>query len=611
MRPRGAPRPLAAQEDDVSNGNGNGSQAALWAAVLVVLAGAAGFLIFATGGGEEDSGGTTTVLEPGAAPSGTPELAASSQPEQPPVTEPPVDQLGEEPGPGSPDLPTPVAPIEPDAPPAPTATADVPIREFLTVHASDWQATGEQWAAMYLAGAKSGHAHRTVTREERDGVPVWVSTEEGMFQLDRGGAVLTIKSVSKIYERDDGQVVAFESRTEMGGPAQTASGTVTNGQLELTRMGRTTTHAYPEGALGPVAAHRRILQHVSAGEREFVIPSFSAEVPDQADKVKYTVADVEKVDLYGRVLMGQRVNALSSLMPMPASRWIAADGTPIQDQVESPIGLMLIKPCDEETAKSKNEPAEVFLASFVRPQREIKKPRKLPRAVYRLGLRDGALTSIYEGEGQTVLSRADGKLMLEVKWPEAPEGVKPFQLPAKIEGMHGFLAPNAFIESDDELVMSMAKEAVGDEKDALEVAVLIEDYVREKIDDKNLNVGFATAAEVARSCEGDCTEHGVLCAALARAVGLPARVVTGLAYLPPVKGVAALEKTGGFGFHMWTEVYVADGYWYPIDAAIGKFDGTHIALGKSDMAGASPGHNMTVETVKFMGKLTLEVVEPK
>ena len=41
----------------------------------------------------------------------------------------------------------------------------------------------------------------------------------------------------------------------------------------------------------------------------------------------------------------------------------------------------------------------------------------------------------------------------------------------------------------------------------------------------------ATAAEVARSREGDCTEHAVLLAALARARGIPARVAMGLVYV--------------------------------------------------------------------------------
>ena len=541
-----------------------------WALRLLLLMGAVGLLLVAPGCDED---GPVRLEDP---PTPAPAPAPDAPPAKPPV-------------------------VRPATGPAPNFRLDI----------SKFDPTSDQWHAMYLAGAKSGHSHRVIAREERGGVPVWVYRENSHFELDRGGSKMVIKGEARVVEDDAGQVLEFESKMTMGGMPQTVVGKYKDGKLELTRGGRTTTHEYPKGALGPMASARKVLGRVAAGERSFVVTSFSTEVPDQADAVSYEVGEVEKVDLYGRVLLGLRVNGTSSLMPMPAARWIKSDGSSIQEQVDLPFGQLVLKPCDEQTAKSKNEPAEVFLASFVQPQREIKNPRELARAVYKLGMKDGAMESIYEGEGQKILERPDGHLLLEVTWPVAPEGVKAFQLPTKIEGMDNYLAPNAFIESDDELVMSMAKEAIGEEKDALKIAVLIQDYVREKIDDKNLNVGFATAAEVARSCEGDCTEHGVLCAALARAVGLPARVVTGLTYLGPVADVPALAKTGGFGFHMWAEVYVADGYWYPIDAAIGKYDGTHIALGKSDLAGASPGHNMTVETMTVMGKLTLEVVEPK
>ena len=65
--------------------------------------------------------------------------------------------------------------------------------------------------------------------------------------------------------------------------------------------------------------------------------------------------------------------------------------------------------------------------------------------------------------------------------------------------------------------------------------------------------------EVARSLEGDCTEHAVLLAALCRARKIPARVAFGLVYYPPQKG---------FAYHMWNEVWIAD-RWIPLDATLG------------------------------------------
>ena len=80
-----------------------------------------------------------------------------------------------------------------------------------------------------------------------------------------------------------------------------------------------------------------------------------------------------------------------------------------------------------------------------------------------------------------------------------------------------------------------------------QVALALEGYVHSTMTKKNFSQAFSTAAEVAESREGDCTEHAVLLAALARACGIPSRVAIGLVYV---------ESAGGFGYHMWTEMYL-------------------------------------------------------
>ena len=57
----------------------------------------------------------------------------------------------------------------------------------------------------------------------------------------------------------------------------------------------------------------------------------------------------------------------------------------------------------------------------------------------------------------------------------------------------------------------------------------LETFVRGFISRKTLGVGYASALEVARDPQGDCTEHAVLLAALGRALGIATRVVDGLA----------------------------------------------------------------------------------
>ena len=136
--------------------------------------------------------------------------------------------------------------------------------------------------------------------------------------------------------------------------------------------------------------------------------------------------------------------------------------------------------------------------------------------------------------------------------------------------------------------MAQAKEAAGDETDPWKVAVALEAYVHRAVTMKDFSQALATASEVARNREGDCKGHAVYLAALARARKIPARVAIGLVYMP---------QSQTFGYHMWTEVYVA-GRWIGLDGTLAKggIGGGHLQLTHSPLAGAAaynsllPGH---------------------
>ena len=123
-----------------------------------------------------------------------------------------------------------------------------------------------------------------------------------------------------------------------------------------------------------------------------------------------------------------------------------------------------------------------------------------------------------------------------------------------------FTSANNVLQIDDPKIVAMAREAKGSETSPAKIPVALERYVHRVMTNKNFTQAFATAAEVAESREGDCTEHAVLLAALARACGIPSRVAIGLVYV---------ASAGGFGYHMWTEMYLG-GQWVPFDAVMGR-----------------------------------------
>ena len=111
-----------------------------------------------------------------------------------------------------------------------------------------------------------------------------------------------------------------------------------------------------------------------------------------------------------------------------------------------------------------------------------------------------------------------------------------------------FLSANVYLDSDDLLIQKLAKKAKGNAKTPKAIAHKLTQFVFRYMSNKNYEVGFATASEVARKKAGDCTEHSVLLAALGRALGIPSRVVTGLVYADEFE-----NQKDVLVYHIWTK----------------------------------------------------------
>ncbi len=165
-----------------------------------------------------------------------------------------------------------------------------------------------------------------------------------------------------------------------------------------------------------------------------------------------------------------------------------------------------------------------------------------------------------------------------------------------------FLESNFYIRSSDATVKKLAEKAVSGATEPELKMQRIARWVRKNIKG-GYEVGFATADEVARTLEGDCTEMGVLTAAMGRSLGIPTRVCFGIVYDP---------ENPGFGGHLWTEAYIKD-QWKTFDptgvidalgAAYLRIDGysMHNVLGPDELVGVRRG---------FAGRTKVYLLESK
>ena len=140
---------------------------------------------------------------------------------------------------------------------------------------------------------------------------------------------------------------------------------------------------------------------------------------------------------------------------------------------------------------------------------------------------------------QSYRALTDGAVALTVRasFPTT-SAIRPLSQPATE------LAATPAIESAAPEIRNLAAEVVGDERDAYSAAKKLSRWVYGHLH-KAYGVSSDRATDVLRRRTGDCTEHSLLLAALARAAGIPARLVYGLVYSQGSDG-----KPGSF-WHEW------------------------------------------------------------
>ncbi len=154
-------------------------------------------------------------------------------------------------------------------------------------------------------------------------------------------------------------------------------------------------------------------------------------------------------------------------------------------------------------------------------------------------------------------------------------------LPDKAEKMKKWLEPTPFIQSGDEKIIEAARAAAGQSQDAVTAVDQIILWMDREIE-PSLVTSIPSALEVLERKKGACKEHSILFVAMARSLGIPARMAAGIVYSDE-------QIIDGFYYHAWAEVYLADadghGQWVAVDPTFHQnpADATHLRLILGDM----------------------------
>ena len=154
------------------------------------------------------------------------------------------------------------------------------------------------------------------------------------------------------------------------------------------------------------------------------------------------------------------------------------------------------------------------------------------------------------------------------------------------------VAEEPLLQVRDIRIAMLATRIAGLDRDPRAIAEKINRWVYDSLR-KAVTYSVPNALAVLQARKGDCDEHTQLFVALTRALGIPARVATGLLYVK-----------GKFYYHAWPEVFLRD--WVAVDPTLGQFpaDASHIRFALSGLSRQS-------EVLRLIGHLKIQVLEAR
>lgn len=242
-----------------------------------------------------------------------------------------------------------------------------------------------------------------------------------------------------------------------------------------------------------------------------------------------------------------------------------------------------------EIAKRKDFQQDLLVSSSVKTPSVIEEQDKKSEVSFLMNGFGDRLPP--ESERQQVKAEANGRVRVTLtRDPELPK--HPWPLENKhVEGApKDTLEPTPYLQSDAPELVEVAKRVVAPAKDVAGAIQRLNEFVYRHVRDAYVPA-FSNALEALKTGRGDCTEHSALFVAMARAVGIPARVAVGVGYWRPGDGL---------GWHAWAEVFV-DGRWYATDPTWGQTiaDATHLQLAGGDLMEQA-------QIIMLLGNLSIE-----
>ena len=445
---------------------------------------------------------------------------------------------------------------------------------LIPISAKAFNKDDSEWYALFLAGQKSGYSkiERVVSDQT---VTTSVTT---LLQINRGKTQIQLKTIEQSTETLTGEVISFSSMEEEGTTRRTITGVIEGAVLKVSiDHGGSVKHRqlpWDNSALLFEGQRLLAIEHGLAEGSSYQSPNFLIGAL-QVVQTKVKIGATVPVELLGKVLKLTKTTTFIEFGTTTLQMVSYVDEFYHFKKMQIPLmGSQLeMIATTEQYALSSNQLSDFFLRLFVSSPVAIKTRQANAVAKYSI-VRHSLDAQFVESSEQQVSGSASGIVSIKITPLADVDGKFPYL--GQDNKIVQSLAPNSWVQNDDPRLVNMAKNVVRNTVSARRAAQQLERFVRNYIVQKDLNVGYASASQVLKTKRGDCTEHALLLTAMLKAVGIPARVATGVVYMAEF-----LDQQQVFVPHAWAQAYIG-GKWLSFDASLAGFDSTHILFAVGD-----------------------------
>lgn len=421
----------------------------------------------------------------------------------------------------------------------------------------------EAWYGVVFNGEKVGFTHLKLNVETQNLFKIECETVLRFKILGIIGKDISSKEI--YFVNPDFTLSSFNCKIKLNGAFRKVKGEVAEKNLEVSietenskdiQLIKLDENIYP----GVAMYFYPLLNGIEIGK----VYNYQVYHPETLtlEKVSQEVISYERSTLFE----GAAFKIKNTLGGMTSECWISPEKGMLLEMGFH--GIIIFDREDENSAKEylyRNALAknDLFLDfSLVKTDRPIPHPREVKYLVIEIkGIDDERLII----EDSTQKAVRDGDVVRYYLNPTLPDR-EPLELPNVDQQLRVYCRPSLYIQSSHHEIVAKADTILKGERSTFKAVKMLTKWVAQEV--KDSLVDTFSALDVLHKKEGDCQAHTYLYTALARAAGIPTKVVSGLVYM----------EDYGFLYHSWAESYTGD--WIPVDPTFGQVpvDATHIKL---------------------------------